>query len=90
MDRAANDAEVAAITQTLQSTPGVREVHDLRTRKMGDLIHVDVHLSVDAEMTVEAGHEIAVEAKRRTLERHRVLNVMTHIDPWKGPPINER
>ena len=90
MDRAANDAEVAAITQTLQSTPGVREVHDLRTRKMGDLIHVDVHLSVDAEMTVEAGHEIAVEAKRRTLERHRVLNVMTHIDPWQGPPIEER
>jgi len=90
MDRAANDAEVAAITQTLQSTPGVREVHDLRTRKMGDLIQVDVHLSVDAEMTVEAGHEIAVEAKRRTLERHRVLNVMTHIDPWQGPPIEER
>ncbi len=90
MDRAANDAEVAAITQTLQSTPGVREVHDLRTRKMGDLIHVDVHLSVDAGMTVEDGHEIAVEAKRRTLERHRVLNVMTHIDPWKDPPIKER
>ncbi len=90
MDRAANDAEVAAITQTLESTKGVREVHDLRTRRMGDLIHVDVHLSVDAGMTVEAGHEIALEAKRRTLERHRVLNVMTHIDPWKGPPINER
>jgi divalent metal cation (Fe/Co/Zn/Cd) transporter len=41
-------------------------------------------------MTVEDGHEIAVEAKRRTLERHRVLNVMTHIDPWKDPPIKER
>ena len=90
MDRAANEAEVAAITQTLESTMGVREVHDLRTRRMGDLIHVDVHLSVDAGLTVEAGHDIALEAKRRTLERHRVLNVMTHIDPWKGPAIKER
>ena len=82
VDRAANDAEVAAITETLRSTPGVREIHDLRTRKMGDLIQVDVHLSVDAHLTVAEGHEIAVNAMQRTMTRHRVLNVMTHLDPW--------
>jgi divalent metal cation (Fe/Co/Zn/Cd) transporter len=49
---------------------------------MGDLIQVDVHLSVDAHLTVAEGHEIAVDATQRTMARHRVLNVMTHLDPW--------
>ena len=83
MDRAADQDEVRAIRQTLRETPGVRGVHDVRTRKMGDLIVVDVHLEVDASVTVEAGHDIAVAARSRVMERHRVLNVMTHVDPWR-------
>jgi cation diffusion facilitator family transporter len=85
MDRAVDDEEVAAIRATLVGTPGVAGVHDLRTRKMGDLIVVDAHLEVDAKLTVEQGHDIAVEARRRVLQRHRVLNLMTHVDPWKRP-----
>ncbi len=83
MDRAADEHEVAAIQATLMETPGVRDVHDVHTRKMGDMIIADAHLEVDATLSVEAGHEIAVEARRRVLQRHRVLNLMTHVDPWK-------
>lgn len=85
MDRSADETEVAAIRQTLEQTPGVQGVHDLRTRKMGDLIVVDAHLEVDAAISVEAGHDIAVQARVRVLQRHRVLNLMTHVDPWRRP-----
>lgn len=85
MDRGVDEQELAAIHQTLQQTPGVSGVHDVRTRKMGDLIVVDAHLEVDATLTVEAGHAIAVEARRRVMQRHRVLNLMTHVDPWRRP-----
>jgi len=85
MDRAADEAEVEAIAATLAATPGVRGVHDLRTRKMGDMIVVDVHLEVDADLSVEAGHDIAVAARAEVMRRHRVLNVMTHVDPWARP-----
>lgn len=85
MDRAADDQEVQAIRQTLLETPGVIDVHDVHTRKMGDMIVVDAHIEVDATITVEAGHDIAVEARQRVMMRHRVLNLMTHIDPWKRP-----
>ena len=85
MDRAVDEAEVAAIRQTLAQTPGVHNVHDVRTRKMGDMIVVDAHLEVDATITVEAGHDIAVLAQQRVLQRHRVLNLMTHVDPWRRP-----
>jgi cation diffusion facilitator family transporter len=85
MDRSIDEQEVAAIRQTLVGTPGVINVHDVRTRKMGDMIIVDAHLEVDAAITVEAGHDIAVLARDRVLMRHRVLNLMTHIDPWRCP-----
>lgn len=85
MDRAADDDEVKAIRDTIANTPGVRGVHDLRTRKMGDMIVVDAHIEVDANITVEAGHDIAVAARERVFEHHRVLDLLTHIDPWHRP-----
>ncbi|UDM50609.1 cation diffusion facilitator family transporter [Cupriavidus sp. MP-37] len=81
MDRAADAETVTAIRATMLATPGVLGLHDLRTRKMGDQVLVDVHLEIDATLTVAQGHAIAVEARRRTLEHHHVLNVMTHVDP---------
>ncbi|MCL6484114.1 cation diffusion facilitator family transporter [Janthinobacterium lividum] len=88
MDRAVDEIELSAIRETLLTTPGISGVHDLRTRKMGDMIIADVHIEVEASLTVEAGHTIAVDARRRVLERHRVLNLMTHIDPWRRPDLD--
>ena len=48
MDRAADEEEVAAIRATLESTPGVAGVHDVRTRKLGDMLAVDAHLEVES------------------------------------------
>jgi cation diffusion facilitator family transporter len=88
MDRAVDEEEVQAIRQTLVSTPGVAGVHDIRTRKMGDMIVVDAHIEVDANITVEAGHNIAVAARQAVLQRHRVLNLMTHVDPAHRPDLD--
>jgi cation diffusion facilitator family transporter len=88
MDRAVDEQEVAAIARTLTETPGVRGLHDLKTRKMGDMIVVDAHIEVDAAISVEAGHDIAVAARNRVMQRHRVLNLMTHIDPQHRPDLD--
>ena len=81
MDRSANDQEVKAITETLLQTPGVLGVHDVRTRKMGDMILVDAHIEVNAFLSVETGHDIGLAARHAVMQRHRVLNLLTHIDP---------
>jgi cation diffusion facilitator family transporter len=88
MDRAVDEEEVQAIRQTLAETPGVAGVHDVRTRRMGDLIVADAHIEVDAALSVEEGHDIAVRARQRVLQRHRVLNLMTHVDPWHRPDLD--
>ena len=59
-----------------------------RSLSIGDMIVVDAHLEVDAMITVEAGHDIAVAARQRVLQRHRVLNLMTHVDPWRRPDLD--
>jgi divalent metal cation (Fe/Co/Zn/Cd) transporter len=66
----------------------VKGVHDIRTRKMGDMVVVDAHIEVDAALSVEAGHALAVDARQRVLQRHRVLNLMAHVDPWNRPDLD--
>lgn len=80
-DKAADTDEVEKIKKIILETPGVVNVHDLRTRKVGDSIIADVHIGVKGTLTVAEGHDIAVEARNRVMRSFRVLNLMTHIDP---------
>ncbi|OGA84414.1 MAG: cobalt transporter [Burkholderiales bacterium RIFCSPHIGHO2_01_FULL_63_240] len=81
MDRAASQDQIDRIRETLLQTPGVQGVHELRTRKMGDMILVDAHLEVDGQLSVREGHEIALQARQRVMASLPVLNVQTHLDP---------
>jgi cation diffusion facilitator family transporter len=89
MDRAVSPEEFDAIKATLKQTPGVLGLHDMRTRKVGDLIIVDVHLELDGNLTVVEGHKIAKEASARVLREHPVLDVMTHVDPVLNGEVKE-
>jgi divalent metal cation (Fe/Co/Zn/Cd) transporter len=81
MDRAADIEEIEKIRATILATPGIQGVHDLRTRKTGDLIIVDVHLEIRGDITVAEGHDIAVNARKNVMASLPVLDVMTHVDP---------
>ena len=81
MDRAADIEEIDKIRATILATPGIQGLHDLRTRKTGDLIIVDVHLEIRGDITVAEGHDIAVNARKNVMASLPVLDVMTHVDP---------
>lgn len=81
MDEGLAAEEVAAIRTTLLETPGVIDLHDLRTRRMGHRVLVDAHLQVDGDITVRAGHEIGERARHRAIAAHpEVLDVLIHLD----------
>ena len=88
-DRGLTPAETDAIRATFAATPGVKDVHDLRTRYMGDEILIDAHLLVDGRMSVSEGHYIAADARRRVLATHRALDVLVHIDSEDDQPGEE-
>jgi divalent metal cation (Fe/Co/Zn/Cd) transporter len=81
IDTGLSEEEVAAIRDSLLATPGVRGLHELRTRKMADNALVDAHIIVDPKISVSEGHYIAETARQAVLRQHHVMDVMVHIDP---------
>lgn len=81
MDRAVDEETEEKITQLLLGTPGVQGLHDLKTRKLGDMIWVEVDLEMHGALTIYQGHEIAEAARKRVMDALPVLEVMTHFDP---------
>jgi len=81
IDTGLDAEEVEAIRRTLLDTPGVRGLHELRTRKMADNALVDAHILVDPRISVSEGHHIAEAARHAVLNHHQVMDVLVHIDP---------
>jgi cation diffusion facilitator family transporter len=80
MDRGLDGAQLAALETTLAATEGVVNAHDIRSRKMGDLIAVDAHLLVDSHISVSEGHQVALQAQTRLKTLHQVADATIHID----------
>jgi cation diffusion facilitator family transporter len=80
-DRAATEEQIAGIAADILATPGVLGLHELKTRKTGDMILADVHLEIDGSLSVREGHDIARQARINVMDRHPVLYLMTHVDP---------
>jgi hypothetical protein len=73
--------EVARIRASVMATPGVLDVHELRTRRMAQRVLVDAHVRVDARISVSEGHRIAELARHRVRLAHEdVLDVLVHVD----------
>ncbi len=70
------------------AVPEVRDVEQLRVRKSGLALLVDIHVEVDREITVWHGHEIAHRVKE-TLVRSElpILDALVHVEPH--PPASE-
>ena len=70
------------ILDIIRSVPGIENVHDLRTRKSGPDIIVDVHIVVDPGMSVAAAHDITTEAEeavRKEFGEGTQLSI--HVEP---------
>lgn len=81
IDTGLSTEEVQAIRRTLAETPGVVDLHELRTRRMAHEALVDAHIRVAARISVSEGHRIAESARRRVLAAHpQVLDVLVHVD----------
>ena len=81
IDTGLSAEEVQAIRRTLSATPGIVDLHELRTRRMAHQALVDAHIRVEPRISVSEGHRIAEAARRRVLAAHpQVLDVLVHVD----------
>ena len=81
IDTSLTEDEVDGIRATIETTTGVRGLHELRTRRMAHQALVDAHIQVAPRISVSEGHHIAESARKRVLSQHpEVLDVLVHID----------
>ena len=70
------------VTTIAEGVEGVEHVHEIRGRRSGQYLIVDLKLEMDPYMTVKQSHDIATEVKRLIFERFpNVGDVMIHINP---------
>ncbi len=82
------DAEIVGRVRSLAAAvPGVRAVEKLWVRKTGIEYLVDVHIQVDATLTVEEGHRIGHAVKDRLVRQiATVRDVLVHLEPFPHDP----
>lgn len=62
--------------------PGVEEVSEVRVRWLGHRLHAEVNIAVKSDLSVEAGHKIALDVQHELLHYLRYLSGATiHVDP---------
>ncbi|MEQ8666243.1 MAG: cation diffusion facilitator family transporter [Rhodospirillales bacterium] len=81
MDRELPDDERAAIRAIAMGHADVRNVHDLRTRKSGLQIFVQMHLEMDGAISLYRAHVIADEVEALIVEAYPTAEVIVHQDP---------
>lgn len=72
------------ILSIISATPNVHKPHNLRTRRIGSNIAIEVHIRVDGAMTVYDSHEISKDIERALRTRFgEQTAVAIHIEPLK-------
>jgi cation diffusion facilitator family transporter len=73
---------IAEVTRLAESVERVEHVHDIRGRRSGQYMIIDLKLEMDPAMTVKDSHDIASKVKRLIFDGFpNVGDVMIHINP---------
>ena len=84
IDSGASEKTQDQILEITTSVNNVKGAHAIRTRKTGNAICVDLHVLVDANMSVKDSHVITEEIQNKLVEKiPEIIDVVIHIEPYK-------
>jgi cation diffusion facilitator family transporter len=82
MDGTAPTDFIEALQALAEGVARVEHVHEMRARRSGQYMIVDLKLEMDPSMTVKESHDVATQVKKLIFERYPgVGDVMIHINP---------
>lgn len=82
-DEACDEETINKIYNAINKQTGVMRIDDVKTRKFGNKIYVDVEISADGEKTLIETHKIAEnihDAVEKEIEF--VKHCMVHVNPY--------
>jgi cation diffusion facilitator family transporter len=80
IDTAVDAGRREAVAHCIESVPGVKSWHKLRTRRGGSAVFVDVHVVVDEALSVRAAHDISEQVRLCLINDELADDVTVHID----------
>jgi cation diffusion facilitator family transporter len=82
MDGSAPADFIDALQTLAEGVERVEHVHEMRARRSGQYMIVDLKLEMDPDMTVKESHEVATNVKKLIFDKYPgVGDVMIHINP---------
>ena len=81
MDTELPEADRARIVALVSQDGRLTDVHQLRTRASGPYVHVQMHVDLDPDLTLEAAHQVIVQAENRILADFPHADILIHADP---------
>jgi len=83
--------EQKLIVEAIQSVPGVKSWHRLRTRLVGREVFMDVHVLVAPGLSVAEGHQICSTVESAIAQSmERPINIVVHCEPEADPDVTDR
>ena len=83
-DQSLSAGEEKVIEDIITSFAGVSEPHNLRTRRIGNRIAIEVHARMDGSISLDAAHEQASAIERKLKEHFGKDTLVTlHMEPVK-------
>lgn len=82
MDGLPEDEVLAGIVTLAEKVAGVEHVHEIKGRRSGQYLIIDLKLDMDPAMTVKESHTIATAVKKVIFDHNaNIGDVMIHINP---------
>ena len=82
MDGQPEEETLAAIVVLAENVAGVEHVHEIKGRRSGQYLIIDLKLDMDPHMTVKESHAIATAVKKVIFDHNaNIGDVMIHINP---------
>ena len=81
IDRELPDAVREKVIHLVNAEPQVRGMHDLRTRKSGTMDIIQLHLELDANLTLRDAHAVSDRVEQAIRQAFPLADVIIHQDP---------
>ncbi|SEL05893.1 ferrous-iron efflux pump FieF [Sphingomonas palmae] len=81
MDKEWSEDQRDAFMEVAARQPGIRGIHDFRTRRAGSHDFAQFHMEVDADLTVREAHDIVESVEIALRRSFPKVETLIHLDP---------
>lgn len=83
MEKVLSNEETQTYQKTVYAIDGVLRIDQIHARTHGSYLIIDIKVSVDPDISVKEGHDIAAKVKQHLMKYHHdIADVLVHINPY--------